>query len=250
MAHDFLVDHSKTSMDDYLPDLANMATVLATGILSHNCPMNQEAIDFSITENGKAQLSTAYIFSTMTVPGRFKRGRATLDMALVDAIAHIACKQGGHLFVYDNSRLHAEAEYVVKYNLGSDVVYRSGRHIQRNLNNGIDAGGGSYAPDLGGFDQLGLTTLMYAIKECVLSWLYYRQDCGEGGTKPSKSEAEPVAWIWDAWAKLRSHAACRPPKPDGPSNIEVPATTEDYACGDPLGNRRNKMSRGSRLTSV
>ena len=51
------------------------------------------------------------------------QGHTTLDIGLLGVIAQTAYNQGINLFMYQNARILAGAEYVAKYNLGNDVQY-------------------------------------------------------------------------------------------------------------------------------
>ncbi len=130
------------------------------------------------------------------------QGHGTLDVALMGAICQQAWNQGDDLFGLDNNRFLKGCEYVAKYNVaGLEVPYTAYTNCEGVSNPVIssgsrgtvrpmwelvynhyvklkglkatwiqlaaksvrpEGGGGNYGPNSGGFDQLGLGTLMYS----------------------------------------------------------------------------------------
>lgn len=130
MNHDFLVRHNDAHIDHYWAnwDLANMASMLAVGVLADRRDIYDEAVEYfrhgagngsiehlvwKIHDGGLGQLQES---------GR-DQGHATLCIGLAGAFCQMAWNQGDDLFGYDDNRLLKGAEYVARYNLGHDVPY-------------------------------------------------------------------------------------------------------------------------------
>ncbi|OCK87743.1 chondroitin AC/alginate lyase [Cenococcum geophilum 1.58] len=135
MNHDFLVNHNGAKVNHYWAnwDLANLLTMQATGILSDNRTMYDEAITYFKTGAGNGALTKA-IWITYSEAGSGKKlgqgqeagrdqGHSTLDFALLGQLAQQSWSQGDDLFGLNDSLILAGAEYVAKYNLGHDVPY-------------------------------------------------------------------------------------------------------------------------------
>ena len=122
---------------------------------------------------------------------------------MIGAVCQMAWNQGDDLFGYDHNRFLAGAEYVAKYNLGNDVPYTTYKNsdvtqtvisdkgrgdlrpcwelvynhyvVMGHLSAPYvtefaakvrpEGGGGDYGPNSGGYDQLGLGTLMYTVEK-------------------------------------------------------------------------------------
>lgn len=132
MNHDFLVRHNGAKIDHYWAnwDLANMASMLAIGVLTDRRDIYDEAVEYfkhgagngaighlvwKLHPNGLGQIQES---------GR-DQGHSTLDIALLGSICQMAWSQGDDLFGYDQNRALRGAEYVAQYNLGNDVPYAS-----------------------------------------------------------------------------------------------------------------------------
>lgn len=112
MNHDFLVNHNGAEIDHYWAnwDLCNLATMYATGVLSDNTTMADEAINYFKTGAGNGAIEKA-IWKTYSESSSGKilgqnqeagrdQGHATLDFALLGALAQQAWGQGEDLFGY------------------------------------------------------------------------------------------------------------------------------------------------------
>jgi hypothetical protein len=130
MNHAFLKTHNGAKIDHYWAnwDLANMASMIAIGILTDREDMFQEAVEYFKHGDGNGAVAkavwTIYGDGTGQVQesGR-DQGHATLVVALLGAICQMAYNQEQDLFAYDDNRVLAGAEYVAKYNLGLDVNF-------------------------------------------------------------------------------------------------------------------------------
>lgn len=130
MNHDFLVHHNGQKVDHYWAnwDLANMASMLAIGVLADRRDIYQEAVDYFYHGTGNGSLHNLVWklydggLGQIQESGR-DQGHSTLDIALVGVFCQMAWSQGLDLFGYDNNRVLAGAEYVARYNLGYDVPY-------------------------------------------------------------------------------------------------------------------------------
>jgi hypothetical protein len=133
--HDFLVRHHGAAVDHYWAnwDLCNMASMLAIGIFTENVTMYQEAITYFKSGVGNGNINT-FIWTEYIVDGQVlgqgqeagrDQGHATLDFALVGALAQMAYNQGDDLFGYESNKILAGSEYCAKYSAGYDVPYTS-----------------------------------------------------------------------------------------------------------------------------
>ncbi|WP_342235774.1 alginate lyase family protein [Inquilinus sp. OTU3971] len=129
--HDFLVRHNNARIDHYWAnwDLAQMASILAIGVLTDRRDLYAEAISYfkSGAGNGSVEhlvwkLYPGHAMGQVQESGR-DQGHASLDIALVGALCQMAWNQGTDLFNYDNARVLRGAEYVAAYNLGERVPY-------------------------------------------------------------------------------------------------------------------------------
>ncbi|MBB3609574.1 alginate lyase family protein [Rhizobium sp. BK602] len=130
MNHDFLVRHNGAKIDHYWAnwDLANMASMLAIGVLADRRDIYQEAVDYFYKGGGNGSVDHLVWkiydggLGQIQESGR-DQGHSALDIALVGAFCQMAWSQGDDLFGYENNRVLAGAEYVARYNLGNDVPY-------------------------------------------------------------------------------------------------------------------------------
>jgi hypothetical protein len=130
MNHDFLVHHNGAKIDHYWAnwDLANMASMLAIGVLADRHDIYAEAIDDFKHGQGNGAIEHAVWklypngLGQVQESGR-DQGHTMLDIALLGAICQMAWNQGDDLFGYDNNRVLRGAEYAAQYNLGEDVPY-------------------------------------------------------------------------------------------------------------------------------
>jgi hypothetical protein len=130
MNHDFLTRHNGAKIDHYWAnwDLANMASMLAIGVLTDRRDIYAEAIDYF--KHGQGNGSIEHVVWKLYPDGLGQvqesgrdQGHTMLDIALLGAICQMAWNQGDDLFGYDDNRFLRGAEYAAQYNLGDDVPY-------------------------------------------------------------------------------------------------------------------------------
>ena len=130
MNHDFLTRHNGTNVDHYWAnwDLANMASLLAIGVLTDRRDIYAEAIEYF--KHGAGNGSIEHLVWKLYPDGLGQvqesgrdQGHTMLDFALAGAFCQMAWNQGDDLFGYDDNRLLKGAEYAAQYNLGQDVPY-------------------------------------------------------------------------------------------------------------------------------
>ncbi|MGJ7030234.1 alginate lyase family protein [Niabella hirudinis] len=115
-------------------DLANLASMMAIGILTDNRSMYNYCINYLQKGKGNGNWYTAinYVFdgadaglAQLQESGR-DQGHATLCIALMGVIAQLAWNQGDDFYSLDDNRLLKACEYTAKYNVASlDVPYHS-----------------------------------------------------------------------------------------------------------------------------
>ncbi|OGE56677.1 hypothetical protein PENARI_c003G04548 [Penicillium arizonense] len=159
----FLEEHNGQDYYHYYAnwDLCNLASLLAIGIFTDNQTMFDYAVNYVRTGPSNGALPVFGI-ANYTESGSGKiltqgqeagrdQGHATLDMMLWGVIAQQAYNQGIDLFAeYENQILNS-AEYVAKYNVGSDVPYTLYQSYQGNQTLISNASCGSIRP---GFELL------------------------------------------------------------------------------------------------
>jgi hypothetical protein len=130
MNHDFLTYHNGAKIDHYWAnwDLANMASMLAIGVLTDHRDIYSEAIEYF--RHGAGNGSIEHVVWKLYPNGLGQvqesgrdQGHTLLDFALLGAFCQMAWNQGDDLFGYDDNRLLKGAEYAAQYNLGQDVPY-------------------------------------------------------------------------------------------------------------------------------
>lgn len=130
MNHDFLIRHNGTKVDHYWAnwDLANMASMLAIGVLTDRRDVYEEAVEYF--KHGAGNGSIEHLVWKLYPNGLGQvqesgrdQGHTMLDFALAGAFCQMARNQGDDLFGYDDNRLLKGAEYAAQYNLGHDVPY-------------------------------------------------------------------------------------------------------------------------------
>jgi hypothetical protein len=205
MNHDFLVRHNGACISHYWAnwDLCNMDSMLAIGVLADDRAIYDEATNYFKNGAGTGSIGHVVVFLHPGNLGQWQesgrdQGHATLGVGLMGAFCEMAWKQGDDLYGYDDNRFLAGAEYVARYNLGSDVPYVTYSNCdpvtqtvvapagmgdirpiwelvynhyvnRRNLpapnvtayaaKVRPEGGGGDYGPNSGGYDQLGYGTL-------------------------------------------------------------------------------------------
>lgn len=119
----FLKFHNGTCISHYWAnwDLANLANIMAVGILTDRADIYNEAIEYLINGAGNGQLKKAIYFihpdglGQMQESGR-DQGHATLCIGLLGEICEMGWNQGDDLYGYDDNRVLKGAEYEAKYN--------------------------------------------------------------------------------------------------------------------------------------
>ena len=130
MNHDFLVRHNGAKIDHYWAnwDLANMASMLAIGVLADRRDIYNEAAEYF--RHGAGNGSIKHVvwklyddeIGQVQESGR-DQGHTMLDIALLGTFCQMAWNQADDLYGYDGNRVLLGAEYTARYNLGRDVPY-------------------------------------------------------------------------------------------------------------------------------
>jgi hypothetical protein len=195
---EFLEKHFGRSNDHYWAnwDLANMASVMAIGILCDDRSTYNKAVNYFKFGKGNGAIRNAVYYVHPGNLGQWQeagrdQGHSTMGVPLMGTICEMAWKQGDDLYGYDNNRFLAGCEYVAKYNLGEEVPYKeyrgstevspAGRGMLRpgwelvynhyvirkrlsapwttKMVEKVRPEGGGDGPNSGGYDQLGYGTL-------------------------------------------------------------------------------------------
>lgn len=135
VSSDFLRRHNNTCFDHYWAnwDLANMATILAIGVLADDRAKFDEAVAYFKNGSGTGQVDrlvrhlypgdrAGHFLGQGQEAGR-DQGHAVLCISLIGAFCKIAFDQGEDLFAYKDNKVLALAEYTAKYNLGESVPW-------------------------------------------------------------------------------------------------------------------------------
>jgi hypothetical protein len=130
MNHDFLTRHNGAKIDHYWAnwDLANMASMLAIGVLTDRRDIYDEAVTYFKQGEGNGAIEHVVWklypegLGQVQESGR-DQAHSMLDIALLGAFCQMAWNQGDDLFGYDDNRFLRGAEYVAQYNLGKEVPY-------------------------------------------------------------------------------------------------------------------------------
>jgi hypothetical protein len=148
ISSDFLKRHNGTCFDHYWAnwDLANMATVIATGVLCDDSAIFYEAVNYFKNGVGTGQIDRLCnnLYEGNPVLGQGQesgrdQGHATLCISLVGAFCQIAFNQGEDLFAYKNNKVLALCEYTAKYNLGYDVPWTNYTNCEKNAMTAISS---------------------------------------------------------------------------------------------------------------
>jgi hypothetical protein len=130
MNHDFLTHHNGAAITNYWSnwDLANMASVVAIGVLCDRRDIYDEGIVYFKTGAGNGAMDKTVYYIHPGYLGQWQesgrdQGHTTLGIALMAPICEMAWNQGDDLYGYDNNRFLSGAEYVAKYNLGNEVPF-------------------------------------------------------------------------------------------------------------------------------
>jgi len=128
---EFLENHNNACISHYWAnwDLANIASVLAIGILTDNADTYNYGIRYLLYGEGNGSLKNAIYFVHSNGLGQMQesgrdQGHALLCVGLLGTICEMAWHQGDDLYGYDNNRVLAGAEYTAAYNFGKiDVPF-------------------------------------------------------------------------------------------------------------------------------
>ncbi len=201
---DFLKRHNNTKIDHYWAnwDLCNMASMMAIGILCDQRSLYDEVVAYYKDGKGNGCIRQAVYFIHPDGLGQWQeagrdQGHTVMGIALASAICEMAWKQGDDLYGFDDNRLLKGCEYVAKYNLGEEVLFKTYKNSDKTqtvisdwARGGLrpawelaynhyvklkklaapyttkmaekvrpEGGGGDYGTTSGGFDQLGYGTL-------------------------------------------------------------------------------------------
>jgi len=130
----FLTNHNDACITNYWAnwDLCNMASVLAIGILNEDSGKYDQAVTYFKSGAGNGSIAHAvpylytdsdgYSLGQWQESGR-DQGHTVLGMGQMGAVCEMAWNQGDDLYSYDSRRFMKAAQYVAKYNLGSDVPF-------------------------------------------------------------------------------------------------------------------------------
>jgi hypothetical protein len=129
--HSFLTGHNDACITNYWAnwDLCNMASILAIGILCDDAAKYDQAVTYFKTGAGNGSIRHAVPFdhpaqglAQWQESGR-DQGHSLMGMGQMGAVCEMAWNQGDDLYGYDDFRFQRAAEYVARYNLGSDVPF-------------------------------------------------------------------------------------------------------------------------------
>jgi hypothetical protein len=153
ISSDFLRRHNNTCFDHYWAnwDVANMATILAIGVLADDRAKFTEAVDYFKNGVGTGQVDrlvrnlypgdrSGHFLGQGQEAGR-DQGHATLVISLIGAFCKIAYDQGEDLFAYKDNKVLALAEYTAKYNLGEDVPWTNYTNCEGQAMTAVSASG-------------------------------------------------------------------------------------------------------------
>ncbi|GAA5483140.1 alginate lyase family protein [Haloferula sargassicola] len=128
--HDFLTRHNGTVPGHYWAnwDLANMASMLAIGVVCDDPAIFDEAVRYLHEGDGAGALRHAVVFLHPDGLGQWQesgrdQGHALMGPQLMGAFCEIAWNQGLDLYGSLGHRFLASVEYSSKYNLGHDVPF-------------------------------------------------------------------------------------------------------------------------------
>lgn len=156
----FLTTHWGTCISHYWAnwDLANLASVLAIGVLTDRRDIYNYGVNYLQRGGGNGNILKAVYhvhpegLGQMQESGR-DQGHATLCIALLGVICEIAWIQGDDFYGWDDNRILKAAEYTAKYNVAKlsvpfkEYSWGSGTNCQQNTHLIIsDDGRGSVRP--------------------------------------------------------------------------------------------------------
>ncbi|MEJ5259471.1 MAG: alginate lyase family protein [Anaerohalosphaeraceae bacterium] len=126
----FLASHHGTCSSHYWAnwDLANIASVMAIGVLCDRRDIFEEGLNYFYQGIGSGSVRNAVHFIHPDGLGQWQesgrdQGHTLMGVLLMGTICEIAWNQGIDLYGYDGNRVLAGCEYVAKYNLGYEVPF-------------------------------------------------------------------------------------------------------------------------------
>ncbi len=155
VSHAFLQTHWGTCISHYWAnwDLANLANVMAIGVLADSADIYNEAIEYLIKGQGNGQLKKAIYFIHPDGLGQLQesgrdQGHSLLCVGLLGTICEMAWNQGDNLYGYDDNRVLRGAEYAARYNFDLGKVYFEPYNNCDNVNHTVisDNGKGGKRP--------------------------------------------------------------------------------------------------------
>ncbi len=128
----FLQNHNDACITNYWAnwDLANMAAILAIGVVCDDQAKFDQAINYFKTGAGNGSINHAVWYMHSSTLGQWQesgrdQGHTMLGMALMGAFCEIAWNQGQDMYGYNSNRFMAGANYVAQYNLGQSVPFQT-----------------------------------------------------------------------------------------------------------------------------
>ncbi|MDX3531851.1 alginate lyase family protein [Streptomyces sp. ID05-39B] len=130
----FLTVHNDACVTNYWAnwDLCAIASVMAIGILTEDAAKYDQAVRYLKSGAGNGSMAHAvphlhtdadgYALGQYQESGR-DQGHTVMGMGQLGAICEMAWNQGDDLYSYDGRRFMKAAQYVAKYNRGSDVPF-------------------------------------------------------------------------------------------------------------------------------
>jgi hypothetical protein len=125
-----LTDHNDARADHYWAnwDLANMASMMAIGVLTDRGDIYDQAVAYFKHGDGNAAIGHAVWYIHANGMGQWQeagrdQGHSVLGIGLMAAICEMAWQQGDDLYGFDDNRFLKGAEYVAAYNLFKDVPF-------------------------------------------------------------------------------------------------------------------------------
>ncbi|PTN10122.1 alginate lyase family protein [Mangrovibacterium marinum] len=126
----FVDTHWNTCISHYWAnwDLANLANLMAIGILTDDASMYNFAMKYLIDGTGNGQLKKAIYYVHPDGLGQLQesgrdQGHSLLCVGLLGVICEMAWTQGDDLYGYDDNRVLKGAEYTARYNFNLGSVY-------------------------------------------------------------------------------------------------------------------------------
>jgi hypothetical protein len=150
-----LVRHNGTCISHYWAnwDLANLANIMAVGILTDSAEIYNEAVEYLINGEGNGQLENVIYFIHPNGLGQLQesgrdQGHSLLCIGLLGIVCEMAWNQGDDLYGYDDNRVLKGAEYTAKYNFANlSVPFEPYNNCENWASDEIsDAGRGGYRP--------------------------------------------------------------------------------------------------------